>query len=92
MEHPVAIYADFETVNKKLHGCAPQDTSSYTDKKTLHEVSGFTYTVISPFFQNKVKTYRGEDAGEVFLRNILEEEKFVFKYSIKLRGRNTIPA
>ena len=87
MEHPVAIYADFETVNKKLHGCAPQDTSSYTDKKTLHEVSGFTYTIISPFFQNKVKTYRGEDAGEVFLRNILEEEKFVFKILNKIERK-----
>ena len=79
MEHPVAIYADFETVNKKLHDCNPEPTSSHTYKKTLHDVSGFTYTVTSPHFPNKVKTYRGEDAGEVFLRNVLEEEKKIFK-------------
>ena len=79
MEHPVAIYCDFETVNRKLIGCEPDPKSSYTNMQTLQEASGFTYTVASPYFPNKVKTYRGEDAGEVFLRNILEEEKNVFK-------------
>ena len=79
MKHPVAIYCDFETVNRKLLGCESDPTSSYTNKKTIHEASGFTYVVTSPYFANKVKTYRGEDAGEVFLRNILEEEKNVFK-------------
>ena len=79
LKHPVAIYCDFETVNRKLSGCEPDPTSSYTNKKTIHEASGFSYTVTSPFFPNRVKTYRGEDAGEMFLRKILEEEENIFK-------------
>ena len=84
LEHPVAIYCDFETVNRKILTCEPDPTSSYTNMKTIHECSGFTYTVTSPYFANKVKTYRGEDAGEVFLRNILEEEKNVFQILKKI--------
>ena len=93
MEHPVAIYCDFETVNRKLLGCEPDPKSSYTNMQTLQEASGFTYTVVSPYFPNQVKTYRGEDAGEVFLRNILEEEKNVFKIleEIEMVNHNLSP-
>ena len=42
----------------------PDPDSSYTNKETLHEPSGFTYLVTSPHFPNRVKTYRGEDAGD----------------------------
>ena len=58
LKHPVAIYCDFETVNRKLPGCEPDPTSSFTNKKTIHEASGFSYTVTSPFFPNREKTYR----------------------------------
>ena len=87
MEHPVAIYCDFETVNRKILTCEPDPTSSYTNMKTIHECSGFTYIITSPYFANKVKTYRGEDAGEVFLKNLLEEEKFVFKILNKIERK-----
>ena len=79
MKHPVAIYADFETINVKIEGCKADPTISNTNKKTIQICSGYSYKVVSPYFPNKVKTYRGEDAGEVFLRNILEEENNVFQ-------------
>ena len=89
MKHPVAIYADFETINVKIEGCKADPTIS----KTIHKCSGYSYKVVSPYFPNKVKTYRGEDAGEVFLRNILEEEKKIFKMLniIEKKNHNLTP-
>ena len=86
--HPVVVYADFETINVPIHTCSPSPSSSYTHKKTLHVCSGFSYTVTSPYFPKKVKTYRGEDAGEKFLRNILEEEKIILNKLEKLEIKN----
>ena len=86
--HPVAVYADFETINVPIHTCSPSPSSSSTHKKTLHVCSGFSYTVTSPYFPKKVKTYRGEDAGEKFLRNILEEEKIILNKLEKLEIKN----
>ena len=88
MEHPVAIYADFETISRKIQGCDPSPTSSYTNKKTLQTCSGYSYTVTSPHFPKRTRTYRGEDAGEMFLRNILEEEKRVFSTLRKIEKKN----
>ena len=90
LEHPVAIYCDFETVNRKINTCEPDPTSSYTNMKTIHECSGFTYTVTSPYFANKVKTYRGEDAGEMFLRNISDEEMIILSKLKNIEKKNII--
>ena len=82
----MVIYADFETINDKAHGCEPNpqnnetDNSSWTKIKTKHKCSGYSYTVISPYFPSRTETYRGEDAGEKFLKVILEEEKSILKW------------
>ena len=73
---PFCIYADFETLNSKVQGCEPHKG---TDIKTIHEVSGFNYVVISPYNPTKRETYRGPDAGKVFLEKILSEEKEILK-------------
>ena len=75
---PFTIYADFETINVKITSCEP-DRNSYTVKKTHHEVSGFNYVVVSPYFPTKRETYRGADAGKVFLERIIKEEKRILK-------------
>ena len=80
LEQPAVIYADFETINAKLDGCEPDPTTSWTNKKTLHQCSGYSYTVISPYFPSRVSTYQGEDAAEVFLENILQEEKLIMEW------------
>ena len=36
--------------------------------------------IISPYFPSRTETYRGEDAGEKFLKVILEEEKSILKW------------
>ena len=42
-------------------------------------MSGFKYVVISPYNPTKRETYRGPDAGKVFLERILAEEKEILK-------------
>ena len=73
MQHPVAIYADFESINQPVDddphssGNQPVDDdphSSGTTLKSKHICSGYSYTVVSPHCANRVKTYRGEDAGK----------------------------
>ena len=70
---PFTIYADFETLNVKLQGCEP-GSKSYTEKKTQHKVCGFNFVTVSPYFRTKSVTYRGEDAGKIFLEKIITEE------------------
>ena len=71
MQHPVAIYADFESINQQVDD---DPHSSGTTLKSKHVCSGFSYTVTSPHFPQRVKTYRGEDAGKHFLESVMEEE------------------
>ena len=73
MQHPVAIYADFEAINQPIDD-DESDPESGTTLKSKHVCSGYSYTVVSPHCANRVKTYRGEDAGKHFLESILEEE------------------
>ena len=73
---PFCIYADFETLNSKVQSCEP---NRGTEIKTVHEVSGFNYMVISPFYPTKRETYRGPNAGKIFLERILAEEKEILK-------------
>ena len=77
------IYADFETILVPIEGCDQDPTVSSTTGKTRHEVCGYSYAVISPFFPQKYVTYRGQDAGEHFLRNMLKEEKQITEFEPK---------
>ena len=42
---------------------------------TEYCISGFTFYSVSPYFKQKRETYRGPDAGEIFLEKILAEEQ-----------------
>ena len=39
-------------------------------KNNVHEACGFTFTTVSDFFEAHTITYRGSDAGKVFLERI----------------------
>ena len=69
---PFCIYADFETINKKVDNIEYIDDdddggeTSGTKMKTNHQVSGFTFYTASNYFPTNRVTYRKKDAGEVF--------------------------
>ena len=38
---PFVIYADFEAITKKIHGCQPVEDKSYTEAYQKHEDCGY---------------------------------------------------
>merc|ERR1712208_271929 len=74
LEHPIAIYADFESVCKSVDHCESYPDISSTDVKSIHQCSGFSYTVVSPHFPQETVTYAGKNAGIKFLESVLEQE------------------
>ena len=86
-ELPFCIYADFETINKKVED--PNFVIEYdenldpinsgTELKTNHQVSGFTFHTVSRYFTSNTVTYRNPDAGKVFLEMIDQEKERISK-------------
>ena len=68
---PFVIYSDFESF---LTPIKTQEKFQNTGEKIkLHDVSGFSYTIVSPFYETKTFSYCGPDAGVYYLKCILEE-------------------
>merc|ERR1711954_193228 len=58
-ESPFCIYADFESIMKKE-----------SERKMIHEISGYSLCVKSPYEKPQIASYRGADAGEVFMKKL----------------------
>ena len=82
MQHPIVVYADFESINLPIGGDDDETDQhrSGTILRSKHVCSGYSYTVVSPHCANRVRTYRGEDAGKHFLESIMEEEIKISKW------------
>ena len=72
MKMPFVIYADFECINKSVKN---KEKKMNTQKKSIHKVSGFCFTVVSPYYKPRIFSYRGKDAAIRFLHHIFTEEK-----------------
>jgi len=78
MKAPFMIYADFESVVRKISGCEPPQDGSFTVKTAKHEACGFAYTIVrSDGAASGPRVYRGEDAAYKFLVNILQEKRWL---------------
>ena len=76
MKVPYVVYADFECILKKMHGCEPSPEASFTVKTEKHVPCRFSYIIVrsdekiyGPF------NYRGEDVVFVFFRWLQEHER-----------------
>ena len=78
---PVVIYADFETLNIPLED--EEENETKTKKCTKQDVCGYSYVIVSPYFENRLFTYRGENAASHFLQSIIQEEKKIEKFFYK---------
>ncbi|XP_053380054.1 uncharacterized protein LOC123531918 [Mercenaria mercenaria] len=74
---PFVIYADFETINMKLHTCAPNHKHSAATPTTKLEVCGFGYKVVceDDRYTKPSVIYRGEDASSKFIESLLQEQE-----------------
>ncbi|XP_053380071.1 uncharacterized protein LOC128548718, partial [Mercenaria mercenaria] len=71
------IYADFETLNRRVSTCLPEPTHSSTTSTTKLEVCGFAYKVVCADnrYTKPTVVYRGSDASQKFITSLLREQK-----------------
>ena len=73
---PFVIYADFEAITKKVHGCLPNNEKSYTEAYQKHIDCGYGYKLVCHYndeFSKPVQVFRGENAVYNFMEKMLEE-------------------
>ena len=76
---PFVIYADFEAITEKIHGCQQKGNKSYTEAYQRHTDWGYGYKVVCCYddkYTKPIQLYRGEKAVYKFMENILEEVKY----------------
>ncbi|XP_068720593.1 uncharacterized protein [Montipora capricornis] len=79
---PFAIYADFEAITEKIHGCQPNNDKSFTEAYQKHTDCGYGYKVVCCYddkYTKPVQIYRGEKAVYKFMEAMLEEVKYCKK-------------
>ena len=87
LKAPWVIYADFESVLKKIEGPIKSTDKSFTHKSSIHEACGFCLRVVrSDGFSPGLVFYRGPDCIQEFLKQLKEAEPF-FKQSLKNRKK-----
>ena len=73
---PFVIYADFEAITEKIHGCQPNNEKSYTEAYQKHTDCRYGYKLVCCYddkYTKLVQIYRGENAVYKFMENMLEE-------------------
>ena len=83
---PFVIYADFEAIIEKIHGCQRHDDKSYTEAYQKHTDCGYGYKVVCCYddkYTKPEKIYRGEKAVYKFMEAMLEEVKYCKKVKKK---------
>ena len=79
---PFVIYADFEAITEKIHGCQPNNNKSFTEAYQKHTDCGYGYKVVCCYddkYTKPVQIYRGEKAVHKFMEAMLEEVKYCKK-------------
>lgn len=71
------IYADFESL---LVNYSDNAQNSNTTKYKIHKPTCFAYYICCSFDSsfNKLVTYRGLDAAEIFIKNLMEDVKYIY--------------
>ena len=85
---PFVIYADFEAITEKIHGCQPNDDKSYTEAYQRHTDCGYGYKVVCCYddkYTKPVQIYRGEKAVYKFMEAMLDEVKYCKKIMTNIK-------
>ena len=73
---PYIIYADFESLTRKIEGPESDPEKSNTQKTTHHEACSYAYIVVRCDGQTgPLMEYRGPNAPEQMLKELQEEER-----------------
>ena len=93
MKTPFVIYADFESITRKIANTEPEDSRSYTIQYQKHIPSGFCYYIKCSFdssYDKKViytKQSEDEDISQIFVEKLERDIRKIyhkFKFSKKM--------
>ena len=76
---PFVIYADFEAITEKIDTCENNPKISSSLKYQNHKPCGYAYKLVCRYddkFSKPIRVYRGEDAANYFIQEMLEEEEY----------------
>ena len=82
---PFAIYADLECLLIKQQSCQNNPNESYTERKAMHEPSGYALSLISSFDskENKHNFFRRKDCIKRFCSDLKEFGTKIINYEEK---------
>ena len=89
---PFKIYADFESVFKKVHSDDRRNNASYTKKDQKHIPCSFTYKVACIYdrFSKSVLLYRGKNTVNKVIEAIIKETQYCKKMTKKPFNKNPV--
>ena len=80
LKAPWVIYADFESIIKKIEGPLVPTNKSFTHKSSIQEACGFCLRAVrSDGLSTEPFLYRGEDCIQVFLKELKETEVVILE-------------
>ena len=85
LPNPFVIYADFESITRKLYYCKRDNDTSCTEKYQNHIDCGYGYKLMCCYDDKYIKpiqVYRGEKAAYEFIEKVVEKGEYC-KYIIK---------
>ena len=77
---PFVIYADCESLLKKIDTVSKLNTSSYTEEKQVHEACSFGYKLVCCYddkYSKPIKINRGENCTEWFMKELLNLSQYI---------------
>ena len=82
---PFIIYADLESLLKKIDTCPNNTEKSYTKKKAKYKPSGYAQVTCCSFDKSKTKWnyYRGKDYMEKFCEDLKDQTMKIINYEKK---------
>ena len=93
LEAPFVIYADFEAITEKIHTAHPSPNQTSTTKYQQHTDCGYGYKLVCCYddkFSKPVQIYRGKNATNKFLSNMIEEAEYCKQIKEKHFNREMI--
>ena len=84
---PWVIYADFECLPVKQESCQNNPNDSYTERKAIHEVFGYSLYLVSSFDpkQNRHSFYRGNHCTRKFSKDLKEHATKIISFKKRKR-------
>ena len=85
MRSPITIYADKESLIKKMDACINDPEKSSTTKINEHEMCGYSLFTHCSFDESKnlIDYYRGKDCLKKFCQDLKKQAKLIVDYEKK---------